>query len=67
MPEPDVAVGLCAKCVHGRRIRTKRGSEFWYCKASQVDSRFPKYPRLPVLHCSGYEVARNSADDELTP
>ena len=48
-------VGLCAECAHGRRIVTAKGSEFWLCAKSETDPRFPKYPRLPVLACDGYE------------
>ncbi|MBI4589816.1 MAG: hypothetical protein HY725_13345 [Candidatus Rokubacteria bacterium] len=48
-------VGLCAECVHGRRIVSAKGSEFWRCAKSETDPRFPKYPRLPVLACDGYE------------
>ena len=48
-------VGLCAVCVHGRRIVSAKASEFWRCAKSDTDPRFPKYPRLPVLACDGYE------------
>lgn len=26
------------------------------CELSKTDPRFPKYPRLPVLACPGYEL-----------
>jgi hypothetical protein len=48
------AVGLCANCAHARRIESERGSLFWLCQLSATDSRFAKYPRLPVLNCAGY-------------
>ncbi|HTU35144.1 MAG TPA: hypothetical protein VMF66_15180 [Candidatus Acidoferrum sp.] len=48
-------VGLCANCVHARQIRSDRGAIFWMCGLSATDSRFPKYPRLPVLACAGYQ------------
>lgn len=47
--------GLCADCQHARRIESERGSLFLMCELSFVDARFPKYPRLPVLACDGYE------------
>jgi hypothetical protein len=47
-------VGLCARCVHARRITSSRGSVFYLCGLSEVDARFPKYPRLPVLQCAGF-------------
>ena len=46
--------GLCQSCQHARRIESDRGSTFLMCKLSFEDSRFAKYPRLPVLVCSGY-------------
>ncbi len=47
--------GLCAECVHARRVESARGSAFLFCNLSQTDPRFPKYPRLPVLSCDGYK------------
>jgi hypothetical protein len=47
--------GLCADCVHARQIESDRGSTFLLCQLSFTDPRFEKYPRLPVLACSGYE------------
>jgi hypothetical protein len=47
-------VGLCSTCVHARLIQSDRGSQFYFCGLSATDSAFPKYPRLPVLSCSGY-------------
>jgi hypothetical protein len=36
-------------------MRSDRGSIFYFCKRSETDARFPKYPTLPVLSCAGYE------------
>lgn len=47
--------GLCDSCKHQRVIRNTRGSVFSLCDRSKTDSRFPKYPRLPVRRCAGYE------------
>ena len=52
--------GLCDSCVHQKLIRTGRGSEFSMCLRSKTDARFPKYPRIPVERCSGYEPAGTS-------
>jgi hypothetical protein len=49
------AAGLCDSCSHQRVIRNTRGSEFSLCELSKTDDRFPRYPRLPVLECDGYE------------
>jgi hypothetical protein len=48
------AAGLCADCVNARRVESSRGSVFLLCELSRSDPRFAKYPRLPVLSCSGY-------------
>lgn len=47
--------GLCDTCVHQRLIRNTRGSSFSMCERSKTDPRYPKYPRVPVLECRGYE------------
>jgi hypothetical protein len=47
--------GLCDSCRHARGITSGRGSRFVLCELSRTDARFPRYPRLPVLTCSGYE------------
>jgi hypothetical protein len=51
---PD-RVGLCRVCQHCRIIQTAKGSSFYYCELSEQNPSFPKYPRLPVLTCSGFE------------
>ena len=38
-----------------RIIRNDRGSIFLLCERALTDPTFPKYPRLPVLECRGYE------------
>jgi hypothetical protein len=50
-------VGLCGSCRHVRRVETARGSVFSLCERAAHDPRFPKYPPLPVIRCSGYERA----------
>jgi hypothetical protein len=49
-PDP----GLCGSCEHVRIIESRRGSRFFLCRMAEVDPRFAKYPRLPVLRCIGY-------------
>jgi hypothetical protein len=51
----DVPEGLCATCRHSRVVTSGRGSVFRLCERSRTDPRFPRYPRLPVVHCDGYE------------
>jgi len=47
--------GLCDSCRHQRLVSNTRGSTFSLCERSRTDPSFPKYPRLPVLSCRGYE------------
>jgi len=54
-PRPtDPSPGLCATCVHSSVVRGAR-SQFSMCRLSTSDPSFPRYPRLPVLSCRGYE------------
>ena len=50
------SIGLCETCAHCRLIRSDRGSVFYLCRRSLTDPAYPKYPRLPVLQCAGYET-----------
>ena len=50
-----VKAGLCDSCRHQKLIHNTRGSTFSLCERSKTDPRFPKYPRLPVERCPGYE------------
>jgi hypothetical protein len=52
---PPSRIGLCADCRFLRVIESHRGSVFYQCLRSATDPSFPKYPRLPVLQCHGYE------------
>jgi hypothetical protein len=47
--------GLCAGCAHKRDVKNTRGSTFLLCERSREDPAYPRYPRLPVLECRGYE------------
>ena len=48
-------LGLCADCRYTRQITSDRGSTFFQCQLAAVDATYPKYPRLPVWRCAGYE------------
>jgi hypothetical protein len=50
-----VKAGLCDSCRHQRIVRNTRGSTFSLCLRSRIDERYPRYPRLPVERCAGYE------------
>ena len=47
--------GLCATCIHARITGNDRGSQFVFCELSRTRPEFPRYPRLPVIACTGYE------------
>jgi hypothetical protein len=49
-----VRAGLCARCAHVQ-IVAGRASEFYLCRLSFSDPRFPRYPSIPVLQCSGFQ------------
>jgi hypothetical protein len=48
--------GLCDTCAHQQLVRNTRGSTFSLCRRSREDPVYPRYPRLPVLACPGYEA-----------
>jgi hypothetical protein len=55
-------IGLCQICIHARTVENARGSIFYLCKLSETDSRFEKYPRLPVVSCTGFVPAIHASD-----
>ncbi|HYM44636.1 MAG TPA: hypothetical protein VES65_00535 [Solirubrobacteraceae bacterium] len=54
-PRPGPPAGLCDTCGHRVTVRNTRGSVFSLCGRSRQDPAYPRYPRLPVLACDGYE------------
>jgi hypothetical protein len=54
VPVPAHA-GDCATCAHARAIANRRGSVFVLCARATSDTRFARYPRLPVAKCPGRE------------
>jgi hypothetical protein len=37
-------------------VRNTRGSVFSLCRRSRTEpDKYPRYPRLPVVRCDGYE------------
>ena len=47
--------GLCDECRHQRLVQSGRGSMFTMCLLARTDPTFPKYPRVPVVECSGFD------------
>jgi hypothetical protein len=59
--------GLCDRCAHQKRIGNTRGSTFSMCLRHRTEpERFPKYPRLPVRACAGYEPQSMTAGGAST-
>jgi len=56
--------GLCAACRHARRVTSPKLSTFVRCDLNATDPRFPKYPRLPVARCEGFQPAPDSAGSQ---
>lgn len=48
------AAGLCATCRHAA-VLASRSSAYLRCGMAALDPSFPRYPRLPVVACRGYE------------
>ena len=61
------APGLCGVCRHSRLIETNRGGRFWLCRRSATDPRFPRYPALPVLRCTGFEPIEDRSERDRSP
>jgi hypothetical protein len=60
MSRPHQDNGLCDRCLHQRLVPNSRGSVFSLCERSRTDPAFRRYPRIPVLRCSGFEPAPGS-------
>ena len=55
--------GLCDSCRHQQLVPTTRGSVFSLCLRSRTEpDSYPRYPRVPVVMCAGYE--RTDAEAE---
>ena len=50
-----ISPGLCAACQHARLLRSGKGSHFVRCGRSDREADYPRYPRLPVMRCAGFE------------
>jgi hypothetical protein len=49
--------GLCRTCLHPKLNETRRGTVYLRCARAAWDPRLPRYPRLPVAKCPGFERA----------
>jgi hypothetical protein len=60
-PRRTPNAGLCDTCRHRQVVNNTRGSSFSLCTRSRTDPAYPRYPRLPVRECPGYEVGGESS------
>ena len=70
MPEiaRDSIIGLCLHCRYATIVRSAHNAAYYLCERSKTDPDFAKYPRLPVLSCSGFEPRdRKNLDEESHP
>jgi hypothetical protein len=56
--------GLCDNCRHQQLVPNTRGSVFSLCLRSRTDPAYPRYPRVPVLACPGYEPRRGEDEED---
>lgn len=49
----SIHAGLCAGCEH-LRLATSARSYYVRCILAEADSRYQKYPQLPVVDCTGF-------------
>jgi hypothetical protein len=59
--------GLCDRCRHQQLVPNSRGSVFSLCRRSRTDPAYPRYPRLPVLSCPGFEPGPEPAGEAPAP
>ena len=51
-----------------RVVRSRTNQDYYYrCERSTADARYPKYPRLPVLRCDGYDPVEPRPSREPVP
>ena len=60
----NLQIGLCDDCQHTKEVVSGKGSRFFYCRRSETDERYAKYPALPVRRCGGYEARLQSPPSE---
>ena len=53
--------GLCGFCRHAKLNETRRGTAYLRCTRAAWDTTLPRYPRLPVTQCAGFERREESS------
>lgn len=58
----DSTIGLCARCSHAQPVpHPRQGEPYVQCALSKDDQKYPRYPRLPVMSCDGFEEKKGPA------
>ena len=52
--------GQCATCQHAKLNETRKDTAYLRCTRAAWDPRLPRYPRLPVTDCPGFEERSGS-------
>lgn len=52
--------------MHQQLVPNTRGSVFSLCRRSKTDARYPRYPRVPVAACPGYEAIGSGSPSSET-
>jgi hypothetical protein len=63
----DLEPGLCGACRQASLVVSLRGGRFLQCRRSFTDPDYPRYPRLPVHHCRGYEPSDEAPPEDGEP
>lgn len=50
--------------MHSKPVESARESVFTYCRLSESDPGFPKYPRIPVHSCKGFQTTSESQPEQ---
>jgi hypothetical protein len=50
--------GLCEDCRYAKLNETRRDTAYLRCTRAAWDAALPRYPRLPVTECAGFERCR---------
>ena len=53
-PASPPAAGLCTDC-RWAAVHASERATYLRCRRAETDRAYPRYPRLPVLACDGYE------------
>lgn len=59
----SMTIGLCEACIFHSLVVSSKGTEFHLCEKSKTNPSFPRYPRLPVKECEGFQAEKNTPNE----